>query len=137
MKGCYVLLIELKEDREILFGRRRRQYFKKGFYLYVGSALNGLENRINRHLSKKKKLYWHIDYLLQYANVISVFYIESTTRMECLIAESLSKKLSSTVVGFGCSDCNCKSHLFYGSKKKLLSLINELKMLKYKEERQT
>ena len=130
MKGSYVLLIELKDNRRILIGKLGKQYFKKGFYLYVGSALNGLENRIRRHLSKKKKLHWHIDYLLQYANVVCVFYIEGTRRMECLIAESLSKNLLS-ISGFGCSDCNCKSHLFYGSEKELFSLVNKLKMLKY------
>jgi len=130
MKGSYILLIELKDDREILVGKFGKQYFKKGFYLYVGSSLNSLEKRINRHLRKKKKLHWHIDYLLQYASIVDVFYINDTHRRECSIAETLSKNLPS-ILGFGCTDCKCKSHLFYDSEKELRALINRLKMLKY------
>lgn len=113
MKGSYILVIELKKDKTIQIGTLGKIHFKKGFYAYVGSALNGLEQRINRHLRKIKKKHWHIDYFLDFAEVVDVFYKENETREECKIAKMLGNQLVS-IPGFGSSDCRCKSHLFYG-----------------------
>jgi len=130
MKGSYILLIELKNDTTIRIGKLGKRQFDKGCYLYVGSALNSLEQRINRHLRSDKKLYWHIDYLLKHAKISSVFYRESDNREECVIAKALNENLS-PVIGFGCSDCKCNSHLFYGFKKEILSSIKKLQMCHY------
>ncbi len=46
MKGSYLLLIKLNDDRYIKYGIRKNCFFKKGFYIYVGSALNNLEKRM-------------------------------------------------------------------------------------------
>ncbi len=129
MKGSYILLIELENDSKIQIGKLGDILFKKGFYVYIGSALNGLEQRINRHLRTDKKLHWHIDYLLKSAKVDSVYYKENDQREECKIAKSFSKL--KPVSGFGCSDCNCKSHLFYGSKNETIKSINSLDMTHY------
>ena len=77
MKGCYILLIKLEKDKIIKIGKFVNRLFKKGFYVYIGSALNGLENRINRHLRNNKKIHWHIDYLFQCAEIIDVYYNEN------------------------------------------------------------
>ena len=130
MKGSYTLLTELEENQDIQIGKLGKISFKKGFYVYVGSALNGLEHRINRHLRTSKKMHWHIDYLLQHAKIIDVFYKESNNREECMIAKSLDGKLSS-IHGFGCSDCSCNSHLFYGSEGDISGVIFELNMRHY------
>ncbi|NIT57694.1 MAG: DUF123 domain-containing protein, partial [Aliifodinibius sp.] len=46
--------------------------FMKGYYVYVGSALTGLEQRITRHFKVSKGehsvTHWHIDYLLKDEN---------------------------------------------------------------------
>ena len=61
---------------------------------------------------RKKKLHWHIDYLLNndYAEVINT---KKSKMIEC----SLNKKTNGTIIikGFGSTDCNldCKSHLKY------------------------
>jgi len=125
MKGSYILVIELEKDKTIQVGKLVKIFFKKGFYVYVGSALNGLEQRIHRHLKDNKKSHWHIDYLLRYARIIEVFYKESKSREECKIACMLAKKLK-PIQSFGCSDCKCKGHLFYGSKKDIVNSINLL-----------
>ena len=127
MKGSYILLMELDEDKNIKIGKLGNIFFKNGYYVYVGSALNGLENRINRHLRSDKKLHWHIDYFLQHAKVIDAFYKENEIREECFIANKIGEN-ATPINGFGCSDCNCKSHLFNGCKKFFLYMINELKM---------
>jgi len=127
MKGSYVLVVELTEDKINQVGKLGRIHFKKGFYVYVGSALNGLEHRINRHLRKTKKKHWHIDYFLDFAEVVDVFYKENETREECKIAKLLDEQLVS-IHGFGCSDCRCRSHLFFGSRADIMKIVNRLGM---------
>jgi len=112
MKGAYVLFIELSKNGEIKIGALGKVKFKKGFYAYVGSAMNNLEKRVARHLRKEKKLHWHIDYLLMRADVKEIYFRENSKREECLIAKKFAKDFKS-VKNFGCSDCKCESHLFY------------------------
>ncbi len=131
MKGSYVLIIWLKHDMEIEVGKIGKIFFKKGYYAYVGSALNGIKKRVERHLRKEKKIRWHIDYLLQYGEVIDVFVKESNKREECEIAKEFASHFL-YIERFGCSDCKCKSHLFYAKNyKDFLSIIkNSLKKFK-------
>ena len=112
MRGIYVLLIETVKSGDVRVGRRGNYHFEPGYCAYVGSALGNLEKRIARHLDTNKKLHWHIDYLLTSATVRRVIYAETDRKIECLIARVLSTQLASKP-GFGCSDCNCPSHLFF------------------------
>jgi Uri superfamily endonuclease len=112
MIGIYVILIELDEPNMILAGKNRQFDFQKGFYGYVGSALSGLERRLARHLSSTKRYHWHIDYLLSIAKIRGIICAKTSERKECMAAQTLSLRLS-PIVGFGCSDCNCPSHLFF------------------------
>jgi len=130
MKGTYLLLIKLQKNITIKMGKYDAIFFKKGFYLYVGSALNGLDQRIQRHLRKQKKIHWHIDYLLLHTTFVHVFYKEGTSKQECTIARVLEDKLCS-VPGFGCSDCSCTSHLFYGTYHDITQVVASLHMKPY------
>ncbi len=115
-KGGYLLFIFLNRNRKIRIGKLGIISFKKGHYCYVGSALNNLDKRVSRHKSSDKKIHWHIDYLLQFAEIIRVRKIKTDKRVECAEARKLAKTYE-PVKGFGCSDCSCKSHLFYLAKK--------------------
>ena len=119
MKGTYTLLIKLSQPRDIPFGELCNYRFKAGYYAYVGSALNGLQQRIERHLRKEKRIHWHIDYLLQYAEILGVIYAETGSRQECRIAAEL-RGLLVAVPGFGSSDCRCLTHLFYSNNRGVL-----------------
>jgi Uri superfamily endonuclease len=123
MKGSYILLIKLENNQKIKISKLGNILFKKGFYIYIGSALNGLEQRINRHFKINKKLHWHIDYLLQFGKIIDSFYKESNLKEECNIAKKAEEKLF-FIPGFGCSDCACRSHLFYGDMKKIKDILD-------------
>ncbi len=116
-KGSYCLIIKLDKNSEIKVGKLGTFIFDKGYYVYVGSAMNSLSARVERHLRKKKKMYWHVDYLLKKAKVLDVVEIRSTKKLECFIAERIDKISDGVVVGFGCSDCKCESHLFYFRKR--------------------
>ena len=63
MKGSYALVIRLNRTEQLTVGRLGEFDFPAGCYLYFGSALNGLESRVSRHLRRDKKLHWHVDYL--------------------------------------------------------------------------
>ncbi len=113
MDGVYVLLIWVKIKRKIRIGKLGPLEFARGLYFFVGRALNGLEKRINRHLRKRKRNFWHIDYLLEYSEILGIIYVlTSHGNSECKIAFHLGKKFKS-IENFGSSDCRCRSHLFF------------------------
>ncbi len=107
-----------KDNSDIEIGSLGKIEFLRGIYAYVGSAMNGLENRVGRHLNKKNKKFWHIDYFLGYpkVSIVQIYYKKSIKKDECKVAEKVSK-YGEPVKGFGCSDCKCQSHLFRINKK--------------------
>lgn len=119
IRGSYVLVMSLAKARCIETGRLGSISFPAGFYAYAGSALGGLAPRLERHLRREKKLHWHIDYLLEHAAVLRALYAAGSERKECALADSLSSKLA-PVPGFGCSDCRCRSHLFFAESRAAL-----------------
>lgn len=132
--GIYLLIIHVERDLKIKT-RGRKFNISPGFYIYVGSArgIRGLYSRIKRHLSRDKKLFWHIDYLLinKHVMVKEIFYKvveKQDTDYESIIALHLAKKLR-PVPGFGCSDKPWDiSHLFKCGDyiKECLSKINDM-----------
>ncbi|MCQ2969984.1 MAG: GIY-YIG nuclease family protein [archaeon] len=112
MKGCYCLIINVDSKKTTKIGKLGKIQFEKGYYIYVGSAMNSLMARIKRHLSDEKKLHWHIDYLLKNAEITDVIYNSSTKKVECELSEFIGSKTTG-ITGFGCTDCDCKSHLYY------------------------
>jgi len=125
LKGIYTLIIELDRSRTITIGKRGRISFDSGYYAYVGSALNGLEARIARHLKEDKLLHWHIDYFLQKARVEEVLWGITDKKEECAIACHHMQALL-PVPRVGCSDCRCTSHLFFsGDKKHLMKTVRD------------
>ena len=113
--GTYLLLIEISSNVGLRVGKLGNQVLEAGYYLYVGSALNGLRSRISRHLQVDKKLHWHIDYLTKTGNIIGVFWTIGITKVECQWAQLImSTRISMTAIrGFGSSDCRCTTHLYF------------------------
>jgi Uri superfamily endonuclease len=106
----YQLYIELALPTTLTIGKLGTFDFPAGRYVYTGSAKRNIEARIKRHLSKHKKLKWHIDYLLDSANAIVINVIKYTLS-EC----ELNQQVLGTVIfpKFGATDCHagCGSHL--------------------------
>lgn len=99
---------------ELEAGRLGRIRFDPGCYAYVGSAFGpgGLEARISRHLRNDKRRHWHIDYLLEWTDVVRIWTNTGNQRLECALARLLATfRGARDVTGFGASDCNCVSHL--------------------------
>ena len=112
MKGIYVLVVQLDYGSDMRVGKLGALHFEKGLYAYVGSAQIALEKRIARHLGKEKRVFWHIDYLLQSssAKILKIFTKTAKKQEECTLAKQIAAK-GKAVEGFGCSDCRCISHL--------------------------
>ena len=111
-RGSYLLVLEFDRDKPVRAGRLGTMLFRKGYYIYVGSAMTNLTARIERHKRMRKKEHWHIDYLTYAADSMLALPIRSSRREECSIAESFSSILAHGPAGFGSSDCGCKTHLF-------------------------
>ena len=115
-KGVYCLVLSLNKERDIRIGRKKYN-LPGGFYCYVGSALNNLEKRIERHIrvssGREKTLQWNIDYLTSKANIVNFKTIQTEKRIECRLSDKIKGLSDGTVKGFGSSDCKCGGHLHY------------------------
>ena len=126
MKGVYVLVISVSKAIELNVGTLGSIGFDEGLYAYVGSAQNNLEKRIERHMRKEKKLFWHVDYLLDNdrTRIRKVLVSRGDKRAECRLAKKIGS-YGFPLNGFGSSDCNCASHLFKLKDASLRKLMNE------------
>jgi sugar fermentation stimulation protein A len=111
-RGSYLLLLNLKRNRKIEVGKLGKIHFRKGFYVYVGSAMANLSKRMERHRHLKKHHHWHIDELRAVAEFHSVLAIRSSDRLECEVARAMSEMAEWSVPRFGSTDCSCDTHLF-------------------------
>lgn len=113
--GCYQLLIHLDRPKTITIGKLGTFFFPEGYYVYTGSAMSGLRARLARHLSDTKRLFWHVDFLLEHCAIIRYAIRVSSRRRECELASATlaMKGASVPVRGFGSSDCKCTAHLVH------------------------
>lgn len=113
--GTYVVVYACDVNARLQVGRWSEIELQPGYYLYVGSAFGpgGVRARVQRHCRKEKKLHWHIDYLSAQLSPLEAWLCYQDERLEHRWAQALSEmKAMSPVEGFGCTDCDCRSHLF-------------------------
>ena len=113
--GVYHLVLRLATRTALRVGRLGRFTFPAGYYVYTGSAMSGLEARLARHRRRRKKLRWHIDYLLRRAELVDAVAIPSRRSIECARNRRVLRMQGAEVVapGFGSSDCRCPTHLVW------------------------
>lgn len=112
---AYILIMRNQIVRRIKIGRLGKREFPAGIYLYVGSGGANVLKRAQRHLTYSKRIRWHIDYLTtgrKRMKPIDVYFFPVAS--ECGLAFELGARLQA-VGGFGCSDCRCRSHLFFAA----------------------
>lgn len=119
--GTYALVMRggaFRDDHAVVrIGRLGRLRLDPGAYVYVGSAFGpgGVGARVRRHCRRAGRLHWHVDYLSRRLSVRRVWYTFDGERREHDWARALERMPESAVplVGFGSSDCDCESHLFF------------------------
>jgi Uri superfamily endonuclease len=118
-KGTYVLIVSVAQMKRLEIGRLGTFDVVPGFYLYVGSAFGagGLRARIGHHLKSTAASHWHIDYLLDVAEPVEVWFSTASQKLEHHWAGLLEKapNFRIPIARFGSSDYNRSrtSHLFY------------------------
>ena len=116
-RGTYVLVMQCRRAVKVQIGQLSNMCMEIGWYLYIGSAFGsgGLKARVGRHLREQKKKHWHIDYLLPNITVREIWYRCANRKLEHHWADAILSQPNSAipVLGFGSSDCNCKTHLVY------------------------
>lgn len=113
-KGSYLLLLENPSDITQSVGKLGNVAFSRGWYVYVGSAMNSLDTRLKRHQRAQKTRFWHIDYIASTVMPIRKIYpIRRAIRLEDALAHALESISDGSIPGFGASDSAARSHLFY------------------------
>ena len=115
--GTYALVLENARPARVAVGRLGSIDLRRGFHVYVGSALGpgGLQARVGRHLGPARAVHWHIDYLRRAARIVEVWYVLDSVRREHAWAETLGGLAGASIPmpEFGASDCACSAHLFH------------------------
>lgn len=115
-RGTYTLLVELAAGTDIEVGALGEFQFEAGWYAYTGSALGaGGFARVDRHrelaAGGRSTRHWHVDYLLGHRDASIDQVVRSDgVDAECQIAAAIDGE---AIPDFGCSDCDCQSHLQY------------------------
>lgn len=117
LKGTYVLVLAASSKALLQIGRLGRLQVNPGFYVYIGSAFGpgGLKARVSHHKKISIRPYWHIDYLRTVTRIEEIWYTYDSVCREHQWAEAFMhcRDASVPVLGFGSSDCRCKSHLYF------------------------
>jgi Uri superfamily endonuclease len=115
--GTYALLLSSAADAVIQIGRLGDLRLQPGYYVYVGSALGpgGVRGRLGHHMRPANRTHWHIDYLRAKTILEAVWFCDNRKSREHDWAKRFAAMPGASVpmAGFGASDCDCESHLFY------------------------
>ena len=115
--GTYALLLASVTDAVIRIGRLGSLRLQPGFYVYVGSALGpgGVRARLAHHMRSAERPHWHIDYIRTKTTLEGVWFCYRRKSRECGWARHFAKMtgVSVPMPGFGSSDCDCESHLYF------------------------
>jgi len=109
----YIIILEVKQDVQLTIGSKTHT-LARGRYIYIGSAnLWRPYLRLHRHMIKRKKVKWHIDYLTINPDVNIQCGVLCYNMSENKLYNILIKLFKPIIKGFGCTDCKKHiSHLF-------------------------
>ena len=157
--GVYIMVMHLDHELDLEIGSKGMMHFNAGYYMYVGSAKANLTKRIERHKRKRKKMHWHLDYFRGHCEMIAAVPIRTSgwplkswslthepypsmpscpdpdveVSVECALADAVRAIAVWDVPKFGCSDCDCTSHLFGMTEnpihnKEFMDVVEEFRM---------
>jgi Uri superfamily endonuclease len=121
--GTYVLIARVLQTKRLGIGSLGEFDITPGFYAYVGSAFGsgGLRARLGHHLESLAEPHWHIDYLLEVATPIEIWFTTADRKLEKDWAELLEEApgFRVPIARFGSSDYHRSraSHLFYSKRR--------------------
>ena len=143
--GCYQIIFLLNRPILLKVGALCTLHLEEGYFIYTGRHRKALAARINRHLQKHKRIYWHVDYFTSHrAFQVKHLVIYPGVDAECQLNQAFREFLGARVVypGLGSGDCqkHCAAHMHYcemipeKSIIQWLSLQSELKPIYFSSE---
>jgi Uri superfamily endonuclease len=115
--GTYALILFCSRNEQVQIGKLGLLRLRQGFYVYVGSALGpgGVRARVAHHQKVSQRPHWHIDYLRPHTRLDRIWYSHHGVHREHQWARLIHALRGASVpaAGFGSSDCHCKTHLFF------------------------
>ena len=129
--GTYIVVLKSRQAKTIQIGKLAQLDIKKGYYVYIGSAMGpgGVLARLKHHSEVSERPHWHLDYLRAATEFYETYALFSAERKECEWATMMAKTaaVSEPMKGFGSSDCKCSTHLFYfPSRLKVVQAIGKI-----------
>ena len=101
---------------------------QRGFYVYVGSAHGpgGVRARLAHHMRPAQHPHWHIDYLRMRMTLEEIWFCYDGKSREHAWARCFAGMRGASVplAGFGSSDCDCETHLFFFRKSTARAEVN-------------
>src|SRR4029450_6767805 len=101
----------------VQIGRLGPLAVQRGFYVSIGSAFgpDGVRARVAHHGRPAPRPHWHLDYLRAVTELSAVWWTPDPVRREHQWATRIARLRDATIPlrGFGASDCDCASHLFF------------------------
>lgn len=114
-----MVVLKSEQVKTIQVGKLAPLNICKGYYVYIGSALGpgGVTARLKHHIKISKRPHWHLDYLRAETGFYEAYGLYSPERKECEWAQltAMAEAVSEPMYGFGSTDCQCSTHLFYFS----------------------
>jgi Uri superfamily endonuclease len=127
--GTYALFLSSTGDHMVQVGQLGQLHVRRGFYVYIGSAFGpgGVWARVAYHCRPVTRLHWHVDYLRKAAQLAEVWWTHDPVRREHQWAALFERLRGSSIPlrGFGASDCDCASHLFFFTTPLSFSIIRQ------------
>jgi sugar fermentation stimulation protein A len=110
--GCYIIVLRLKRRRKLEVRNLGVIPFKKGYYLYVGSAKKELTRHMERYKRTSRDDHRQIDQLSAIADLHAAIPIRTSKDLECELAGAVRAVSDWMVPRFGSTNCQCNGHLF-------------------------
>jgi Uri superfamily endonuclease len=115
--GTYALILFCPRGKLVQIGKLGSLELRRGFYVYVGSALGpgGVRARVTHHEKVTQRPHWHVDYLRPHTRLERVWYSLGKVSREHHWARVIRalEGASLPIAGFGSSDCRCAAHLLF------------------------
>jgi Uri superfamily endonuclease len=122
--GTYALILFSPTKKTIEVGRLGPLPLQRGFYVYLGSARGpgGVRARLAHHQKVSRRPHWHIDYLRAATELRGIWCSYEQAGTEHQWAEAVKGLPGAQIplAGFGSSDCDCESHLYFFETRPLL-----------------
>jgi Uri superfamily endonuclease len=87
----------------------------------------GIPARTAHHKNRQQRLHWHIDYLKKKSELLEIWFSLNPVRRELQWADIVRQTpgIQMPMDGFGASDCQCATHLFYRTSKPDIEYFRE------------